>query len=43
MAVNLSKRFCGDMAGLAWLDDEGKEKEVVEEEEGMVVEEEEGE
>lgn len=38
MAVSLSRVFCGDMAGLAWLDDEGKEEE--EEEEGMVVEEE---
>ena len=42
MAVNSSRGFCGDMAGLAWLD-EGKEgKEGQEEEEGMVVEEEEG-
>lgn len=39
MAVSLSRGFCGDMAGLAWLDDEGKEEEE-EEEEGMVVEEE---
>lgn len=40
MAVYLSMGFCGDMAGLAWLDDEGKEEEEEEEEEGMVVEEE---
>lgn len=38
MAVRLSRGFCGDTAGLAWLDEEGKEEE--EEEEGMVVEEE---
>lgn len=36
MAVILSKEFCGDTAGLAWLDEEGKEEEE-EEEEGMVV------
>lgn len=35
MAVSSSERFGGDMAGLAWLDDEGNEEE---EEEGMVVE-----
>lgn len=38
MAVSLSREFCGDTAGLAWLDEEGNEEE--EEEEGMVVEEE---
>lgn len=38
MAVSLSKGVCGDMAGLAWLDDEGKE----EEEGGMEEEVEEG-
>lgn len=38
MAMSLSREFCGDMAGLAWLDGEGKEEE--EEEERMVVEEE---
>lgn len=37
MAVSLSKGVCGDMAGLAWLDDEGKEDE--EEEEGGMEEE----
>lgn len=36
MAVSLSRGFWGDMAGLAWLDDEGKEEEE-EEEEGMDV------
>lgn len=41
MAVYLSRGFCGDMAGLAWLDDEGKEEGEMEEEEGMVAEEEE--
>lgn len=44
MAVSSSKEICGDTAGLAWLDDEGKEEEVVvveeeeEEKEGMVEE-----
>lgn len=37
----LSKGFCGDMAGLAWLDDKGKEEGEMEEEEGMVAEDEE--
>lgn len=41
MAVNLSTGFSGDMAGLAWPDDEGREKEEeVEDEEGVVAEEE---
>lgn len=46
MAVSSSKGICGDIAGLAWLEDEGKEgkeeekEEVEEEEERMAVEEE---
>ena len=42
MAVSSSKGICGDIAGLAWLDDEGKEEEKEEvevEEERMAVEE----
>lgn len=34
MAMSLSREFCGDTAGLARLDEEGKEEGMVVEEEG---------
>lgn len=43
MPVSWSKEISGDIAGLAWLDDEGKEEEEEEEVEGGMVVEEEGE